>query len=168
MLLLIGGVSWGQGGSQGLVLGSGGFQVLVPVEVLVLEGVCVGALLSPFGVCPWAGGLTLNPTLKGVFTKTCETVVMELSVPLRQVAVFLRVGAVMAEFCGGRFCVVRSWFNFWPGTLTFFFRLRPLPPLLPLLVFLLRTLFFLFPEVGVARVVQFGDAHRGRTPTEAV
>ena len=94
---------------------------------------------------------------------------MELSVPLRQVAVLLRVGTVMTlELGGSWFCVMLTWFIFGTGTLAFFFRLRPLPPLLPLVVFLLRTLFFFFPELGVALVVQFGDARRGRTPAVAV
>ena len=64
--------------------------MLIPIEVSV--GVGDGILLSPFGVCPWAGDLTLM----GVFSETRETVLMELSGPLRRMAVLLRVGSVMA------------------------------------------------------------------------
>ena len=83
-------VSWGRGNGQGLLPGSVCFQVLIPIEVLVGEG--EGILLSPFCISSWAGDLTLM----GVFTATCETVLIELSGLVRLVAVHLLVGSVMA------------------------------------------------------------------------
>ena len=156
-------VSWGRGNGQGLLPGSVCFQVLVPIEVLV--GECEGVLLYLFCISSRAGDLTLV----GVFTVTCETVLIELSGLVPLVAVQLQVGSVMAlEFGVKGFCVRRTWIGCVSGTLAFFFRLRPFPPRLPLFVFLSRTLFFFFPVVGAVRVTKPGDAHRGRTPTEAV
>ena len=156
-------MSWGRGSGQGLLLGSVSFQVVIPIEVLGGEG--EGVLLSPFCISSWPGNLTLL----GMFTATCETVVIELSGLVRLVGVQLLVGHVVAlEFGVNGFRVWCTWIGCVSGTLAFFFRLRPLPPRLPLVVFLLRTLFFFFPVMGAVRVTQPDDACRGRTPAEAV
>ena len=164
MLWFRGGVSWGRGNGQGLLPGSVSFQVLIPIEVLVGEG--KGMLLSPFCISSWPGDLTLI----GVLTVTCETVLIELSGLVRLAAVQLLVGSEMALELGvNEFRVRRTEIGCVSGTLAFFFRLRPLPPRLPLFVFLSRTLFFFFPVVGAVRVTQpDDDAPRGRTPAEAV
>ena len=122
-------------------------------------------LLSLFCLNSRAGDLTLV----GVFTVTCETVLIELSGLVPLVAVQLLVGSVMAlEFGVKVFRARRTWIGCFSGTLAVFFRLRPFPPRLPLFVFLLRTLFFFFPIVRAVRVAEPDDAHRGRTPAEAV
>ena len=64
--------------------------MLIPIVVSV--GVGDGILLSPLGVCPWAGDLMMM----GVFNVTRETVLMELSEPVRRMAVLFRVGSVIA------------------------------------------------------------------------
>ena len=139
--------------------------MLVPIIVSV--GVGDGMLLSRSGVCPWAGDLTMV----GVFDVIRETVLIALSEPVRRMAVFLCVGTVTAlRFGESGFCTTRTRRGRVCGTLTFFFRLRPLPPRLPRFVFLSRTLFFFFffPGTSVVSEVSPGAAHNGRTPAEAV
>ena len=156
-----GGVSRGRGTVQALLLVAVSFQVVIPIKGLVGEG--EGMLLSPFWVSSWPGDLSVI----GVFTATCETVLIELSGLVRLAAVRLLVGSELAIELGVNECRVRRigiGCVSGTGTGAFFFRLRPLPPRLPLFVFLSRTLFFFFPVVGVVRVAQpDDDAHRGRT-----
>ena len=77
--------------------------MLIPIVVSV--GVGDGVLLSPLGVCPWAGDLMMM----GVFNETRETVLMVLSGPLRRMAVLLRVGSASAlELGENGFCTIRT------------------------------------------------------------
>ena len=133
----------------------------IVVSVAVVDGI----VFSLLGVCPWVEEIVMVCVFSGVR----ETVLIELSEAVLRMAV-LFFGDSVADLLIG-FCFVstiRTQLVRVTGTLVFFFRLRPLPPRFPRLVFLLRFLFFFFLASWVISAVVAGAAHSGRTPTETV
>ena len=137
--------------------------MLSPIVVSVPAG--DGIALSLFGVCPSVGDLMVV----WVFNENRETVLIELSEAERRMAILFFVDSVTVIHIGVCWvCTTRTRRGCVTGTLVFFFRLRPLPPRFPRLVFLLRTRFFFFLETRVVPAVSADVAHSGRTPAEAV
>ena len=123
-----------------------------------------GIVLSLLGVCLWVEDIVMMC----VFSAVRETVLIELSEAVLRIAVLFLVNSV-ADLRMGFCCVstTRTQLELVSGTLVFFFRLRPLPPRFPRLVFLFLFFFFFFATWVISALVA-GATHSGRTPTEAV